>query len=318
MRALRITGGRWSIRRGVRVLSASWFFVVGNVVFLFPLRRHSVASSLMGAPRLVPRIIWLRGIRWPIVPSIESTWGLPFLIKDRGPQALFQQFIQGADAFVDGGANLGWYSCLAALAGVGEILAVEPVQRTARLVKRIARWNGFGQLKVLPYAIGEKRGVTRFMVPDVPFPEMGHVGSEGTGRVLEIEMVALGDLLGMLGEERRRIVVKLDVEGHELSVMRGGVPAAFRDRIAGILIEVHLGCFDAPGEALAELAGAIECIGCPMVMIPDDPEAGPLTRFWRNATGRFPLRPAADAGVRRRVAAREIREVYLLARRAEG
>ncbi len=119
-------------------------------------------------------------------------------------------------------------------------------------------------------------------------------------------------------QRRLVLLVKLDVEGHELAVMRGGVPRAFCDRIAGILIEVHLGCFDAPVEALAELAGAIECIGPPMVMIPDDPEAGPFARFWRNATGRFPLRPAADADVRRRVAAREIREVYLLARRVAG
>lgn len=273
---------------------------------------------MMSVRWLVRRIIRSHGVYWPIIPTVESTWGLPFLIKDRGPQALIRKMIRGADAFIDGGANLGWYSCLAAAFGVPEVVAVEPVPQTGRMLMWIARWNGFEGVRVLRCALGERRGIARFVVPDAPFPEMGHVGSDGEGRTRDVQVLGLADVLGMLATERRRIVVKLDVEGHELTVMRGGVPGAFRDRIAGMMIEVHLGCFDEPVEALAELAGAIEYIGSPMVMIPDDPDVGPLARFWRNATGRFPLRPAADEDVRRRVAAREIREVYLLARRSGG
>ncbi|MCC6356832.1 MAG: FkbM family methyltransferase [Verrucomicrobiae bacterium] len=283
-----------------------------------PMRRHRLAMALMEVPWLRPAIARFAGIVWPVFPRVESTWSLPFGVKDRGPQAIFRSIIRGADAFIDGGANLGWYSCLAAVAGVGEIIAVEPVPQTARLLKHMARWNHFARLRVLQCAMGDGRGTARFVVPDAPFPEMGHVGADGEGRARDVQVLGLADVLGMLAAERRRIVVKLDVEGHELTVVRGGVPGVFRDRIAGMMIEVHLGCFDEPVEALADLAGAIECIGSPMVMIPDDPGVGPLARFWRNATGRFPLRPAADEDVRRRVAAREIREVYLLARRAGG
>lgn len=302
-------------RRAIRCLSGAWYCLLATIVDLVPLRRHSIACALLRIPILCAAVVRVCRVKWPVFPDVESTWSLPFGVKDRGPQAIFLGLIRSADAVIDGGANLGWYSCLAASAGIDEILAVEPVAPTARMLRRIARCNGFSRLRVVSCAIGENRGTASFVIPDTPFPEMGHIGGDGEGRMRDVPVLALGDLLDMLGRGRRQIVVKLDVEGHELAVMRGGIPAHYRDRITAILIEVHLTHFDVPLDALSALAESVRFLGSPMVMVPDDTSAGPVTRCFRNATRSFPLIPADDEALRGRVAARELREVYLIARR---
>ncbi len=304
-----------SRRRAGRYLSKAWYLLIGLIVDLAPLKRHRLARVLLGMPLLQKVVVRLRHVWWPIFPQVESTWSLPLGVKDRGPQVVFHGMTRHADALIDGGANLGWYSCLAAAAGIDAILAVEPVAPTARMLGRIARWNGFSGLRVVRCAIGDRQGVARFAVPEMPFPEMGHLGDDVEGRVRDVPILTLSDLLEMLGPEKRQIIVKLDVEGHELAVMRGGIPARYRERIAAFLIEVHLAHFESPAEALSALADGVRFVGCPMVMVPDDPSVGPIARCARNATGNFPLILADDASLRCRVAARELREVYLIAQR---
>lgn len=132
--------------------------------------------------------------------------------------------LKAGQTFFDVGANVGFFSLLAArLVGPkGQVIAFEPVPANAASIRRNARLNKFTQIRVIEAAVGETPGAIELIltrhpggatiIQDTPSPDI-------TGRA-RVPMVQLDDLI-----QRRELplpdVIKIDVEGAEPAVIRG-------------------------------------------------------------------------------------------------
>lgn len=160
---------------------------------------------------------------------------------------------------VDAGANIGAMTgALAARAG--EVWAFEPhpdVHR--RLVANVARFaglSGFAPCRVFDSALSDTDGEGRLEVPDGFGENQGLARLAPTGGV-PIRTVRLDTLLG----DRDLGVLKVDVEGHELNVLRGTAAALAAGRVRHVVFEDHVGAHSPVRDFLREHGYSLYRIG---------------------------------------------------------
>ncbi len=140
--------------------------------------------------------------------------------------------LRPGDVFIDVGANIGYYSLLASslVGDSGAVVAIEASPATYQgLVGNIGR-NGVGNVRALNVAASDVYSLVRmYRAP------ANNIGSsslfEGDGFSDEGEIMAapLAELLTAEDIQRARII-KIDVEGFEVAVIRGLLPALVETR----------------------------------------------------------------------------------------
>lgn len=160
----------------------------------------------------------------------ETPWGfrligLPDVMADgrfeRMETELVQRLLPRVDLFVDIGAHVGLFTCLARSAGKPAI-AVEASGYTAkRLVNNLAM-NGWSDTEVLPVALGAKTGVAMLYGVGTGASLVAGWGGGARNRYLDsLVPVHTADTLLLSRVQGRRALVKMDVEGAEYDVLRG-------------------------------------------------------------------------------------------------
>lgn len=118
--------------------------------------------------------------------------------------------------FVDVGANVGWYSLLAANAGC-EVAALEPSPRMASLLRKSVAVNGFGQqIKVHEVAATDEPGTVTL--------QFEHTNAGGAHVGPKVGSTETHHAPGMRIEswcDKPVDIIKVDVEGHEGPALRG-------------------------------------------------------------------------------------------------
>ena len=139
-------------------------------------------------------------------------------------QMALTRFLRPGDTFYDVGGNIGFFSLIAArLVGpTGKVVAVEPVPRNAEIIRRNAARNGFANVTVLEKALGAAPGTAALQVtrhPGGATLSTTEIPPDAIG-TLSVTVATLDDLIlrGNLGAPR---LVKIDVEGTEIEVMKG-------------------------------------------------------------------------------------------------
>jgi FkbM family methyltransferase len=136
--------------------------------------------------------------------------------------------------FVDVGANVGYFSLLAArlVETAGRVVAIEPGPRNCRLLHRSVVRNRCGNVQLYPCAVSDRRGAVAYLAE----------GSNGTIADLDAtrdvppgaHLVAATTLDDLLAGFDRVDVIKLDVEGAEGRVLEGATRTLERHRPAVI------------------------------------------------------------------------------------
>ncbi|MCM5570374.1 FkbM family methyltransferase [Burkholderiaceae bacterium FT117] len=139
----------------------------------------------------------------------------------------------GGGLFVDIGANFGWYACLFSLiAGErGKVVAFEPEPVNHGLLKANLSRNGCPNVIALQEGLAERPGVLslRLYKPSNP-GRHSMLGASGADAV-EVPVTTLDERLRALALDERPIdLIKIDVEGYEPFVLRGGPLALSRCR----------------------------------------------------------------------------------------
>jgi FkbM family methyltransferase len=125
--------------------------------------------------------------------------------------------------FVDVGANVGLYTCEMArhLGEGGAVIAVEPFERSAELLRANIALNRLNNVEVIEAAASDSPGtLPLYEPPSGGLASSGHlrvVDPGGWVQVGSTPTVRLDELLG----DRHIDAVKVDVEGHEMAVMEG-------------------------------------------------------------------------------------------------
>ena len=171
----------------------------------------------------------LRGKRWVVGSAIHRCW-LGFYEFEK--QRLISSMVKPGTVFYDVGANVGFYSLLAAgLVGPqGRVFAFEPLPRNVMYLRRHLTLNRVFNVEILELAVGERTGSASF-TPD-PSGCMGRLSDTGC---LPVTVASLDDLL-----EQGRLApphsIKMDIEGAELLALRGAqslYPATSPDYFPG-------------------------------------------------------------------------------------
>ncbi len=172
-------------------------------------------------------------------------------------QALSENVGPGGVVY-DVGANIGYFTMLAArrVGQAGQVYAFEPVARNAAAIERAALLNGFDRVTVFEKAVGASTGPSELLLArHIGGAMLASVGAppDRSGSV-EVEVVALDNFI----DERRLrppSLIKIDVEGAELEVLRG-MTDTLRTQAPLLIVELD----DATEQGLAAKTRALAAL----------------------------------------------------------
>lgn len=187
--------------------------------------------------------LWLPAEDRVILPYMRSAGAW-----EPSEAALLRSLLGPRSRFLDVGANVGYFSALAARCSPeGTIDAVEPEPRSVSLL-RLNLWVLAPKARIWPVGLGARRGVVGLKV------ETGNPGNtsvDGGADANRLVALARGDEL-FAGQ--RFDVIKVDVQGYEMDVLQGLEDTLQYSRNLAVLVEFFPECLKergiAPTEAL--------------------------------------------------------------------
>lgn len=154
---------------------------------------------------------------------------------------LIGRLLAPGDTFVDGGANVGLFTLVAAarVGKLGKVLAFEPGGAVRSLLLQNVLLNGFRQVAVMPFAISSHAGEASFRAFDVAGAGLNHlVPGDGEGGDLETVVLTTLDQAIAPPDRARLGLIKLDLEGAEHAALLGAAEI-LREIRPDILLEVE-------------------------------------------------------------------------------
>ncbi len=169
------------------------------------------------------------------------------------------RLLDGATSFIDIGANIGWYAVhAAALFPELKVVAIEPVSATHAVLARNIELNN-GAVVAVHAGLSGEAGSGVMQVPQTMAGAASlHLSREYGDE--KAEAVSLTTLDAIAAEwEIAPDVVKIDVEGAELPVLRGGRTTLERDRPAVLaeMLRIHSAAFGYHPNEILELMGSL-------------------------------------------------------------
>lgn len=139
------------------------------------------------------------------------------------------------DLFVDVGANAGSYTVLACGVAGASGICFEPVPEAFSRLSRNVSWNGLaGRVRCLNTGVGEQKGTLRFTSgSDTTNHVLGDGDSQQTA--IEVPVISLDEALG----DEVPYVIKIDVEGYELPVLRGAGRTLENPGLGAVVMELN-------------------------------------------------------------------------------
>lgn len=142
--------------------------------------------------------------------------------------------------FLDVGANVGYFSLLAAsrVGREGRVFSVEPSPYAYERLAATVRANGLSQVRTFRMGLSSAEGELPLYVP--PASDGFHSPSMAAGweTTVTVPVRRLDDCLDEWGVETVDLM-KLDVEGHEPHVLEGAAGSLAAGRIRAVLVEFN-------------------------------------------------------------------------------
>lgn len=220
--------------------------LLGNVL-RHPNNRHARVAA---AFRFLRWQIHKRLIKKPVVIPVGrnrsfkvvcdskfSSMVLYNVLPDWDEMNFLLRFLRPEDAFIDIGANVGFYTILASTIVIETpILAIEANPRNASVLREQIALNNVGNIRMLETALGDAESTLMF---DDCGRETGSLAHEGVSfqRQIEVRCTLLDTLLA--GNALADcIVAKMDVEGCEEMILRGAKETLKRGDVSVWLFEL--------------------------------------------------------------------------------
>ena len=154
---------------------------------------------------------------------------------------LLSQLLREGDTFIDGGANCGYFSCIAAgLSGpTGHVIAVEA---DARLIEQLTLQAALNPtIRVKQAALSRAAGRAEFFLP----PDLGDgydlalasLVPHADWRTVTVDAITLDEVVASVDGIVR--LVKLDIEGHEGPALEGASGSLASGRLESVLVEIR-------------------------------------------------------------------------------
>lgn len=189
---------------------------------------------------------------------------------ERSEQAFLRAFLRAQDVFVDVGANIGLFSMIASrlVGDTGTVHAFEPCQSTFRRLQGNAALNRCSNLSCHQLALSNAtESIDLFISKDGmdawnSLANGPYAGNDLTKQPVQAirwdEFAAEHDLIG------RTSLMKIDVEGWELNVLRGATETLSRSDAPVLQVEFNDEAACSGGSSCRELYRALERFGYDM------------------------------------------------------
>jgi FkbM family methyltransferase len=234
---------------------------------MFSLRRLVTDNLPSAKPELwsdVSGTLWRRFEAW-VNTSVDPAWPTRPLITTIAPERLMlevvptdvigmpiarfgvyefavsqlvRQYLRPGDVFVDVGANIGYYSVIAAAAvgPTGAVHAFEPSARVRARLERNVALNQMKQIHVRPEAVTAQSGYVRLVEPQgMKNDGLAHVATDDSSAGVEVRALRLDELPELSAPAPH--LIKVDVEGGEPAVFRGASGLLARSDAPSIIFE---------------------------------------------------------------------------------
>jgi len=149
---------------------------------------------------------------------------------------LLAQLLKPGDTFVDVGANNGYFAILASqyVRPNGTVLAIEPNPGAVQRLKKNVELNGLGDtVHILQIAVGEAGGSGSLYVSTFEDGWASLTPQRNPTPPIQVRVSALDDVL----EPSESVVLKVDAEGAEPSILRGMSRTLARTPNVAIILE---------------------------------------------------------------------------------
>jgi len=174
---------------------------------------------------IIEWLLWVRG------------WGNLWELSTRN---FFLKNINNYDFFLDIGANTGIYSVLAAgLSKKTKVIAIEPVFSNCIAISKIRELNNFSNLYLLNAGLTNKIRFGEFFTPsNQHYPCSGTLSTPLYKKASKPNhfLAFPGDLFESIVSDQK-VLIKIDVEGHEEFVLKG-LSKFFDSNRCAVIIEL--------------------------------------------------------------------------------
>ncbi|WP_242406156.1 FkbM family methyltransferase [Halostagnicola larsenii] len=189
-----------------------------------------------------------------------------------GEEAILKDLLQSlkkTDIVYDVGANVGTYTCFAAMKLQSQqTVAFEPESRNAERLRGNLELNNL-DARVLEVALSDTNGTIDFALSGDEAGEGEHaIATDQATETIEVETVR-GDRVIEERDLTPPSVVKIDVEGAELSVLRG-LSETLRENVRLAYVEVHSEKLPAFGDSAPEVRAFLEGAGFDVTELSSD------------------------------------------------
>jgi len=123
------------------------------------------------------------------------------------------------DTFIDIGAHIGRYTILLSK-NFKRIIAIEPVKDSFNVLRKNILLNRLKNVKVINFAIGEKERITKIYINKENLGASSLIEKSKNCTEQKVKMISLDKLIKSL-KIKKIDVIKIDVEGYELNVLKG-------------------------------------------------------------------------------------------------
>lgn len=231
------------------------------------IRRLSIAlpQLLLPNPSKVGKHVLktIHGVKLLIDPSKDKGVELSLFqtgTYEKGTIQLLEKYLDSGSSFLDIGANIGLMSVIASkLVGeTGLVYAVEANPNTVSILQTNIELNRCNNIELLPVALSDSQGIALlFENWEVNRGGASLISQSSEEKGMEVKMERLDDLFN---EDTSINLVKIDVEGFEPQVIRGGM-FWFRKQLPIFIIEVSEKREKEVGPSPQEVMELVQTIG---------------------------------------------------------
>ena len=233
-------------RRGIR-LAKTWTRWSTPDDHLYVSREPSGLRLRCDLRDELSRVVYYRGSVYPGLERWLTNW------------------LRSGDLYVDVGAHIGFIVSLAARAvgPTGSIIAFEPSPDTLGKLKKAVQESGRTNIEVRCEAIGASTGTSQLLAPVDHWAHQSYraslVPAPGLGSGTTVPTVSLADVFG--DDERQIRLLKIDVEGHEQSVLHGARQLLSKRRCDAVLMELNPAALAGAGTTVDDLVAEMDEAG---------------------------------------------------------